>query len=149
MQELDPELEAFRQKWREEVSTRAQESSKSKSSTTDPPNSKGRTKPLAASRLPTTATKSVEVHDDRVQASNEPGPSSRDHVETSTPGGGDSAPESALRYYERAVERENQGSLGDSIGLYRKAFRVGSIAINASSHNLTRLLDGRSSRPEI
>lgn len=41
-------------------------------------------------------------------------------------------PESALEYYEKAVEKETQGSLGDSVNLYRKAFRVGS-AHDASS----------------
>lgn len=36
-------------------------------------------------------------------------------------------PESALEHYERAVEKETQGSLGESLSLYRKAFRVCSI----------------------
>ncbi len=35
-----------------------------------------------------------------------------------------SQPQSALELYEKAVERENQGSLGDSVSLYRKAFKV-------------------------
>ena len=34
-------------------------------------------------------------------------------------------PASALDYYEKAVEREGAGKLGDSLKLYRKAFRVG------------------------
>lgn len=33
-------------------------------------------------------------------------------------------PVTALDHYERAVEKESQGSLGDSLMLYRKAFRV-------------------------
>lgn len=33
-------------------------------------------------------------------------------------------PKSALEHYEKAVEREDQGNLGDSVNLYRKAFRV-------------------------
>ena len=33
-------------------------------------------------------------------------------------------PRSALEHYEKAVERETQGSLGDSVSLYRKAFKV-------------------------
>lgn len=36
----------------------------------------------------------------------------------------DKEPESALEHYEKAVERESQGNLGDSLNLYRKAFRV-------------------------
>ena len=34
------------------------------------------------------------------------------------------APVSALDHYEKAVEREAAGNLGDSLHLYRKAFRV-------------------------
>ena len=33
-------------------------------------------------------------------------------------------PTSALEHYERAVERESEGSLGDSLSHYRKAFRL-------------------------
>ncbi|MCJ1395037.1 hypothetical protein MMC18_007918 [Xylographa bjoerkii] len=33
-------------------------------------------------------------------------------------------PQSALEHYEKAVERENQGSLGDSLTHYRKAYRL-------------------------
>lgn len=38
-------------------------------------------------------------------------------------------PVTALDHYERAVEKESQGSLGDSLMLYRKAFRVRSIML--------------------
>lgn len=33
-------------------------------------------------------------------------------------------PRSALEHYERAVEKENQGNLGDSLNHYRKAYKV-------------------------
>ena len=33
-------------------------------------------------------------------------------------------PTSALEHYERAVERETEGNLGDSLSHYRKAYRV-------------------------
>ena len=33
-------------------------------------------------------------------------------------------PQSALEHYEKAVERESQGNLGDSLTHYRKAYRV-------------------------
>jgi F-box protein 9 len=33
-------------------------------------------------------------------------------------------PVTALEHYEKAVEREAAGNLGDSLRLYRKAFRV-------------------------
>ncbi|KAL8760852.1 MAG: hypothetical protein Q9184_002987 [Pyrenodesmia sp. 2 TL-2023] len=33
-------------------------------------------------------------------------------------------PQTALEHYERAIEREDQGNLGDSLKLYRQAFRL-------------------------
>lgn len=36
------------------------------------------------------------------------------------------APGSALEHYERAAEKESEGKLGESLRLYRKAFRVNS-----------------------
>ena len=36
----------------------------------------------------------------------------------------DGTPHSALEHYEKAVEKESQGSLGESLSLYRKAYRV-------------------------
>lgn len=33
-------------------------------------------------------------------------------------------PHSALEHYEKAVEKESQGNLGDSLELYRKGYRV-------------------------
>lgn len=33
-------------------------------------------------------------------------------------------PRSALEHYEKAVEKESEGRLGDSLSLYRKAFKV-------------------------
>jgi F-box protein 9 len=35
-------------------------------------------------------------------------------------------PTSALEHYEKAVEKESQGNLGDSVNLYRKAFKLDS-----------------------
>jgi F-box protein 9 len=34
------------------------------------------------------------------------------------------APKSALEHYERAAQKESEGNLGESLNLYRKAFRV-------------------------
>lgn len=36
-------------------------------------------------------------------------------------------PSSAIEHYERAVEKETQGQLGESVRHYRKAFKVGHI----------------------
>lgn len=38
-------------------------------------------------------------------------------------------PRSALEHFEKAVEKEAEGSLGDSLAHYRKAYRVGALFI--------------------
>ena len=45
-------------------------------------------------------------------------------------------PSSALEHYERAVEKETHGQLGDSIRHYRKAFKVGHLDFSPSRHML-------------
>ena len=45
-------------------------------------------------------------------------------------------PRSALEHYERAVEKEDQGNLGDSLSHYRKAYRV-RVVIRKGSRRLT------------
>ncbi|OCL01912.1 hypothetical protein AOQ84DRAFT_393321 [Glonium stellatum] len=134
MNETEAELESFRQKWREEVSAR----SKSKfSSPTAPRKALGEssTRPQASkSTLPKVPTDKPQekleeldevepprYHDgERKELGRrlgEPGPSSNQPKKE---------PRSALEYYEQAVEKESQGSLGDSLNLYRKAFRLDS-----------------------
>ncbi len=122
MEESNPELESFRQQWRAEVSARSQGdgNKSSKSSNAGPPKISRRTSHiigLAPEREdeeytgPRHAFKlsgSIRVEGEEAQSSK---PS-------------DKEPQTALEHYEKAVERESQGSLGDSLGLYRKAFRV-------------------------
>jgi len=48
-------------------------------------------------------------------------------------------PVSALNYYEKAVEKEAAGSLGDSLRLYRKAFSVTAGGGRKSNDNIFRL----------
>ena len=45
-------------------------------------------------------------------------------------------PRSALDHYELAVERESEGSLGDSLNHYRKAYRV--IALSCHEQDVRR-----------
>lgn len=40
-------------------------------------------------------------------------------------------PSSALEHYERAVERETEGNLGDSLNHYRKAYRVRTLILHS------------------
>ncbi|KAF2634575.1 hypothetical protein P280DRAFT_413500 [Massarina eburnea CBS 473.64] len=124
----EAELESFRQKWREEVSAKA------KGKQAQPSSSSARPAPTNTATTKTTPTalharqKSEEIdevqpyihhdlgekqHGRRLDESSPPEPSSSLNE-----------PRSALEHYEKAVERETQGSLGDSLNLYRKAFKL-------------------------
>lgn len=123
MEEANPELEAFRRKWREEVSAKVQDPSKSTSSYKEP----------RRPRLPTQtsarrSSKTSEEEHDHVEPPTNSGldaPRTFDGDFAESSKSASNEPQSALEHYEKAVERENQGSLGDSLNLYRKAFRVG------------------------
>lgn len=126
-QEANPELESFREKWRAEVRARNQASSgpqQHASSSASNTNSS-----QAAASLPPRPThfgtgkpKVLETDDDYVQArvfgDIEPQSAARQSERKVAD------PVTALDHYEHAVEKEGQGSLGDSLRLYRKAFRV-------------------------
>jgi F-box protein 9 len=125
MEEPNPELETFRQQWRAEVSARAQADSNKASK---PSKTARRPPPIASlsSSLPSKPVKEDEGHIGPQAFSGLDGPGSpEEHTESPMARDG-KEPQTALDHYEKAVERENQGSLGDSLALYRKAFRVGS-----------------------
>lgn len=132
MEDSNPELESFRQQWRAEVSARSKpEGHKFAPSSADPSSSRAPRRPPAAPRIAA----------DKIPATEE---EAEDHVEPRTFGDEDASaggvergvgaaessratgtePRSALEHYEKAVEKESQGSLGDSLDLYRKAFKV-------------------------
>ena len=127
------ELERFRQRWQEEVSTRKKptgataSSSRSKSkqpNDTLPPPLKDRPHLQPDRSLKEARTElegrdlgyhDLENKDDALRLG-ESGSGIRSKPRPE--------PQSALEHYERAVERESEGSLGESLSLYRKAYRV-------------------------
>lgn len=126
-QEANPELESFREKWRAEVRARNQASSGSQqhaSSSTSNANSSqtAASVPPRPAHLGASKPKVLETDDDYVQArvfgDIEPQPAAQQAERTVAD------PVTALDHYEHAVEKEGQGSLGDSLRLYRKAFRM-------------------------
>jgi F-box protein 9 len=124
MEEPNPELETFRQQWRAEVSARAQADGNKAAK----PSKASRRPPPITSLSSSIALKSVKEDEDHVEPQTFSSPDGSSHPEehvgsSSKPG---KEPQSALDHYEKAVERESQGSLGDSLDLYRKAFRVSS-----------------------
>jgi F-box protein 9 len=132
MDSAEAELETFRQKWREEVSAK----SKGKQpaiivpTKTSQASSSRSQAPKNAPGVPTHVRSGSEEIDE-VQPHVYPQIGEKQHGrrldETSaqaTAASSSKEPKSALEHYERAVEKENQGSLGDSLNLYRKAFKV-------------------------
>lgn len=138
------ELENFRKQWKEEVTARAKGTpGKWERSTrpSDPAKSTaGRGEPPKATRrLPQYS----RLDDERVaraedEASGDGEPHTYHDLEdkdearrlgsegegTHPSVAASKKPSSALEHYERAVEREEQGNLGDSVSLYRKAYRL-------------------------
>ncbi|KAL6714481.1 hypothetical protein ACLMJK_007905 [Lecanora helva] len=129
------ELEKFRQQWQEEVTARikgASSSTSTRKSTKSQTTQKdgGNTGPGRASKLSFhTPYREVE-DDDGIGGSASHDLEDKDEARKL---GGDGQgihpdnrhePSSALEHYEKAVERESQGRLGDSLNHYRKAFRL-------------------------
>lgn len=122
------ELEAFRQQWREEVSNRNKSRPQKATSAYNAP-STGQAhappRPPAPRRLSrdqrgsfdgTGSTGTSSTTTDAVPTNI----NSEDNVAERTP----KEPTSALEHYEKAVEREAQGKLGDSLKHYRQAYKV-------------------------
>ncbi len=135
--DISSELESFREQWRAEV--RAKTSVPRPQTGTAASSSASSSRPQQAAVPP---AKFASLNDpappdndeDYVQARSLDHPqerptSSRGHTETKPGPGSIEEPGSALDHYEQAVEKEAQGSLGESLRLYRKAFRV-SIALD-------------------
>ncbi|EKG16938.1 F-box domain cyclin-like protein [Macrophomina phaseolina MS6] len=123
----EEELESFRRQWREEVSARArfaqassataQSSAQATSSTTRP--SQRNNAPVIPER-----PKDAHVEDAEPHAYHDFGEKQLGRKLAEPPSEPEKAPVSALDHYEEAVRRETQGKLGDSVNLYRKAFKL-------------------------
>lgn len=142
MDATEAELEHFRQQWRAEVQAKTQPSSSAgpSSSASSSQPSKGKAplphRPSHARRKDRESEhRDGTEHAEKPEDASEPAPyqypdlgekrAGRRLDESSPPAAAlSSEPTSALEHYEQAVEKESQGSLGDSLSLYRKAFKV-------------------------
>ncbi|BDD63023.1 hypothetical protein MPDQ_003686 [Monascus purpureus] len=129
------ELESFRRQWREEVARRTRQRPGAK------PEKKPSVPPEAQERFPPTRHEASERKEEEEE---EEGDGAGRHnqaelvqnVEQLTLGVTDEdafhrkepleEPSSALEHFERAVQKEAEGSLGDSLQHYRKAYRLDS-----------------------
>jgi F-box protein 9 len=127
--EAERELERFRQQWRDEVSAKAkpQESrpNRTQASASGTAASKKTWRPLLSrsySKGSHDGTDEHEPFNHHDLPEKEIGRKTGDveYGSSKIPEG----PTTALDHYEKAVEREGQGSLGDSVAFYRKAFRM-------------------------
>ena len=142
----DSELEKFREKWREEVTARSKGPQTSKSGSVVPlsagsANTVGTIENSTARRPPLYTqieevkkskdgdfddsfnhTEIIQYHDladrDEARQLGIEGEGIHPSVAASK------TPSTALDFYEKAIEREEQGNLGDSVSLYRKAYRL-------------------------
>lgn len=133
MDENNPDLETFRKQWQEEVTARSSAKEHRYSGSTAFPQFEKAGASKAKAPLPRSevheegaepvhgisaqAYHDLEDKDDARRLGIE-GPGQYPSTQTAK------EPKSALEHYEKAIERENQGNLGDSVSLYRKAFRV-------------------------
>lgn len=131
--ETEAELESFRQQWKAEVSARSRQPQNASSRqdsrsgpTTEPSNDNvPRPKPAARRININEGAEEIEprayhdLPDKEVEMRLSAG------EQGLIRGASSQEPKSALEHYEQAVEKETQGSLGESLKLYRKAFRVG------------------------
>lgn len=131
----NPELEKFREQWRAEVVARSKVTRKEagprprRASLAQPPGSPLYTAirpPFTFQDTPEVETEDHEAEDPERKLYHDldadiAGPSNPSSISRFT-----REPQSALEHYEKAVERETQGNLGDSLSHYRKAYRVSS-----------------------
>ncbi|KAF2758139.1 hypothetical protein EJ05DRAFT_378785 [Pseudovirgaria hyperparasitica] len=130
--QTEAELESFRQRWREEV--KARKTPKAEASTASTGSYKPQYEGSAKAPLPRTrdAGKQRQEHeadDDKYQPSSfhdiKPRETGLRLSESSSAAAARSTePSSALEHYEEAVAKESIGKLGDSVSLYRKAFKL-------------------------
>ena len=123
----EEELETFRRQWREEVSARSRQNQPSSSApqhtahatSSRPQHSQRHKAPLPSDRPKDAHADEAEPHEYHDLGEKQFGRKLAEPAPESA-----KVPVSALDHYEEAVRRETQGNLGDSVNLYRKAFKV-------------------------
>ena len=137
-QETEAELERFRRQWQEEVSKKARKAGQASGNSASTGSVSASTKTNRRKQAgPAASAPSKHVvrnaeHDDIDPQAYHDLPDNEadlrldaaDHGLARGSSSTSSEPNSALEHYEWAVEKETQGSLGDSLKHYRRAFKV-------------------------
>lgn len=133
----EAELEAFRQKWRDEVSARNKKPGEPARRDAGQPK-KERQKSDAAKPTalagPSTARRREDYSEELEPKAYHDLPDKEEQLRLGVEGQDHDRnlfkePSSALEHYERAVEKETQGNLSESMRHYRKAFKVRPLSI--------------------
>ncbi|KIX93436.1 uncharacterized protein Z520_10855 [Fonsecaea multimorphosa CBS 102226] len=145
MAEPASELEQFRQQWKEEVSARSRKPEKKPVSSASAQHRQRRTsdgRPERPVNRPPTRHPAADIKQDdsdHYSDADQAGGSSLTTIQQRTEAlkihnvddddftasaSSKKEPTSALEHFERAVERESQGNLGDSLSHYRKAYKL-------------------------
>ena len=126
----ESELEAFRQRWRQEVEQRNKgPETRHAESSTKPPAKQKQTVPVASAAT-TARRKDIAYYSEDVEPrAYHDLPNKEDNLKLGEEGHGHDRdvhkePDTALEHYERAVDKEATGQLGDSLKHYRKAYKV-------------------------
>ena len=133
----EAELERFREQWRQEVSERNRKPETRSAAPTKAPKQKETAPPTAAS----SRAKDVRDFSEDVEPrAYHDLPNKEEQLKLGTEGQNydrdvNKEPKTALEHYERAVDKETTGQLGDSLRHYRTAFKVGSIRCRPPKHN--------------
>ncbi|KAK0729265.1 hypothetical protein B0T21DRAFT_350182 [Apiosordaria backusii] len=137
--ETNPDLESFREQWRAEVRARHPEQAAPSQPQQQPhrphqhrqhqhatagPSTALRTEPLRKPPPPTKKPVTREYDEDYVPSKPFDDPVHPAQTAGDAGVAAKNEPVTALEHYEKAVEREAAGNLGDSLRLYRKAFRM-------------------------
>ncbi|PNS21396.1 hypothetical protein CAC42_1175 [Sphaceloma murrayae] len=127
----EAELERFRQQWKEEVSTRRTGPSSGAGSRPTPHTVPNRRKLSSGSKVPAPSGKvEAEAQDELEGRTFHDLPDQEEALKLGASDRGLSRPtaskepKTALEHYERAVENEAAGKLGESLQLYRRAFKL-------------------------
>ncbi|KAL5091891.1 hypothetical protein Trisim1_002703 [Trichoderma cf. simile WF8] len=131
--EANSELESFRQQWISDLQSRAHEADTPSSSAAAAPAATSRPRRRTGPSSPTITKKHLPaVEDDEYYLhgptfDSMPPPSSSGHLLSDPPGKHEHDEKplvSALDHYEKAMEKEAQGNMGESLKLYRQAYRL-------------------------
>ncbi|KAK5126221.1 hypothetical protein LTR85_010456 [Meristemomyces frigidus] len=133
VQETEAELEAFRRRWRDEVSARnkrpAESSPPAQNEYADQRWKSVAPAPPAAGPFTARRKEATDFSEEIEPKAYHDLPDKEEQLKLGIEGQSHDRntfkePSSALEHYERAVEKETQGQLGDSMNHYRKAFKL-------------------------